>query len=69
MRKPTTLAISRWLCSYRIPPTHLEGGNVNIDQPYEVGQSGTDSPESVLVTRLPASSSSTVQPARNWEKR
>src|SRR5947209_7513705 len=69
VRKPTVLAISRWLCSYRIPPTHLEGGKVNIDQPYEVGQSGTDNPEPVLVTRLPARTSTTVQAARNWEKR
>ena len=49
-----------------MPPTHFDGGNVNMLQPYVVGQSGTASPDCVLVTRLPASTSSTVQPARNW---
>ena len=38
-------------------------------QPYVVGQSGTDKPEPVLVTRLPASTSRTVQPATNAAKR
>src|SRR6476469_8283502 len=52
-----------------MPPTHFEGGNVNMFQPYVVGQSGTESPEPVLVTRLPASTSSTVQPATNFAKR
>src|SRR5215472_17155943 len=52
-----------------MPPTHFEGGNVNMFQPYVVGQSGTDSPESVLVTRLPARTRSTVQPATNLAKR
>ena len=33
-----------------MPPTHFDGGNVNMFQPYVVGQSGTDSPEPVLVT-------------------
>src|SRR5207249_8634121 len=37
-----------------MPPTIFEGGNVNMFQPYVVGQSGTDKPESVLVTKLPA---------------
>src|SRR5262249_23318880 len=52
-----------------MPPTHFEGGNVNMFQPYVVGQSGTERPEPVLVTRLPASTRSTVQPARNFAKR
>jgi hypothetical protein len=34
--------------------------------PYVVGQSGTLRPESVLVTRLPARTRRTVQPARNF---
>ncbi len=38
-------------------------------QPYEVGQSGTDNPEPVLVTRLPASTRSTVQPATSFANR
>ena len=46
-----------------MPPTHFDGGNVNMFQPYEVGQSGTDRPDPVLVTRLPASTRNTVQPA------
>src|SRR5580704_14396944 len=49
-----------------MPPTHLEGGNVSMFQPYVVGQSGTERPEPVLVTKLPASTSSTVQAARNF---
>ena len=36
-----------------MPPTHFDGGNVNMFQPYVVGQSGTERPEPVLVTRLP----------------
>ncbi len=52
-----------------MPPTHFEGGNVNMFQPYKVGQSGTDRPDAVLVTRLPASTSSTVQPATSVAKR
>ena len=50
-------------------PTHIEGGKVNMLQPYDVGQSGTERPDPVLVTRLPASRSSTVQPATKVEKR
>src|SRR6185295_3477240 len=52
-----------------MPPTHFEGGKVNMFQPYVVGQSGTARPEPVLVTRLPASTRSTVQPATNFAKR
>src|SRR5439155_21701372 len=50
-----------------MPPTHFEGGNVNIFQPYVVGQSGTDRPESVLVTKLPARISRTVLAATYLE--
>jgi hypothetical protein len=35
-------------------------------QPYVVGQSGTDSPESVLVTEAPAAISSTVLAATSF---
>jgi hypothetical protein len=52
-----------------MPPTHLDGGNVNMFWPYVVGQSGTDNPEPVLVTRLPARSRRTVQAATNVAKR
>src|SRR5690348_5760256 len=38
-------------------------------QPYVVGQSGTDRPEPVLVTRLPARSRRTVKAARKVENR
>lgn len=43
-----------------MPPTILLGGNENIEYPYDVGQSGTDSPEFVLVTIPPAATSSNV---------
>jgi len=69
VRKPTVLAISRWPCSYRMPPTQCSGGNVNMFQPYVVGQSGTERPDAVLVTRLPARTSRIVQPATNVAKR
>src|SRR6185436_13164527 len=52
-----------------MPPTHFDRGKVNRFQPYVVGQSGTERPEPVLVTRLPASTRSTVQPATNVAKR
>ena len=60
---PTVLAISRCVCSKRIPPTILLSGNVNMFQPYVVGQSGTARPESVLVTDAPAAMRMTVQAA------
>jgi hypothetical protein len=47
----------------------LEGGKVNMFQPYDVGQSGTDKPEPVLVTRLPARSRRIVKAATNLAKR
>src|SRR4051812_34107632 len=52
-----------------MPPTHLLGGNVNMFHPYVVGQSGTERPESVLVTRLPARTRRTVHPATNFANR
>jgi len=63
---PTVLAISRCVCSYLIPPTILLSGNVNMFHPYVVGQSGTDRPESVLVTDAPAAISRTVQAATSF---
>jgi hypothetical protein len=38
-------------------------------QPYVVGQSGTDRPEPVLVTRLPARSRRIVEATTSLEKR
>ena len=37
-----------------MPPTIFSSGNVNMNQPYVFGQSGTDRPEPVLVTSPPA---------------
>jgi hypothetical protein len=42
--------IARWLHSYRIPPCN--GGT--LKDPKEVGQSGIESPASLLVTSAPA---------------
>ena len=63
VRKPTKEAIKRWLCSKKIPPTHFEYGNVNMFQPYVVGQSGTLKPDCVLVTRPPRKIRNAVQQA------
>ena len=63
IRKPTLLAMSRCVCSKRIPPTIFSSGNVNMFQPYVVGQSGTDRPDPVLVTRPPAKISTAVETA------
>src|SRR5438046_1740986 len=63
VRKPTKEAISRWLCSKKIPPTHFEYGKTNMFQPYVVGQSGTLRPDSVLVTSPPTKMSNAVQQA------
>jgi hypothetical protein len=52
-----------------MPPTHLESGKVNIFQPYVVGQSGTDNPESVLVTNPPTKINKTVVQAVKTAKR
>src|SRR5262249_21038721 len=49
-----------------MPPTILLSGNLNMFQPYVVGQSGTERPESVLVTDAPAAMSSTVQAATSF---
>jgi hypothetical protein len=69
VRKPTKEAKRRWLCSKKIPPTHFDKGNVNIFQPYVVGQSGTDSPDSVLVTSPPTKIRNAVQQAVKRAKR
>jgi hypothetical protein len=51
-----------------MPPTHFDGGKVNMFQPYVVGQSGTDSPDSVLVTSPPTKMRKTVEIAVNTAK-
>src|SRR6185295_15359808 len=43
-----------------MPPTIFASGNENMLCPYVVGQSGTDRPESVLVTMPPAATSKSV---------
>ena len=65
---PTAEAMSRCVCSKRIPPTIFESGNVNMLWPYVVGQSGTDSPDSVDVTRPPATISASVAAATKTAK-
>src|SRR5579872_964940 len=52
-----------------MPPTMFDRGNVNMFQPYVVGQSGTDSPETVLVTKLPARIRRIVQATTKREYR
>src|ERR1051326_4053470 len=61
VKKPTKEATKRWLCSKNMPPTHFENGKVNIFQPYVVGQSGTLSPDCVLVTSPPKKIRNAVQ--------
>jgi hypothetical protein len=46
-----------------MPPTIFSSGNVNINQPYVFGQSGTERPEPVLVTNPPARISTAVETA------
>jgi hypothetical protein len=48
-----------------MPPTQCLSGNVNMFHPYVVGQSGTESPDPVLVTIPPAAISTTVQHITN----
>jgi hypothetical protein len=55
--------MSRCVCSNRIPPTILDSGKVNMLWPYVVGQSGTDRPDSVEVTRPPATIRASVAAA------
>src|SRR6185295_4415427 len=52
-----------------MPPTQFSIGKVNIVQPYEFGQSGTDSPEPVLVTRPPAKIRTAVETTVSSAKR
>ena len=58
VRSPTTPAIIRCPVSKNTPPV-ISG----ITCPYESGQSGTDSPASLLVTEAPASTSNNVHTA------
>jgi len=51
----------RWVCSNCTPPTKC---GILYSEPKEVGQSGTDNPASLLVTKAPAMMSRNVQPAR-----
>ena len=48
---PAPCAIMRWVCSNFTPPTSF---GILYKEPNEVGQSGTDSPASLLVTSAPA---------------
>ena len=58
-------AMARWLHSYRIPPRN--GGT--LKDPNEVGQSGMESPASLLVTRAPAMMRTKVAHAVKTAKR
>ena len=58
-------AIARWLHSNFIPPCN--GGTLN--DPKEVGQSGMESPASLLVTRAPAMMRTKVAHAVKTAKR
>src|SRR5712692_1467781 len=58
---PATWAIMRCVCSNLTPPTSL---GILYQDPNEVGQSGTESPASLLVTRAPAMMRRNVQVAR-----
>src|SRR5687768_17396029 len=52
-----------------MPPTQFSIGNVNIVQPYEFGQSGTERPDPVLVTSPPAKIRTAVDAAVSSAKR
>src|SRR6187402_532802 len=52
-----------------MPPTQFSSGKVNMNQPYEFGQSGTDRPEPVLVTSPPAKMRTAVDAAVSSAKR
>src|SRR5712671_5919276 len=58
VRMPTQVAITRWVNSYRMPPTM--GG---ASEPYASGQSGIERPASFEVTKAPAIRSRKVQHA------
>src|SRR6185503_20170893 len=51
-----------------MPPTILLSGNAHMNQPYVFGQSGTDSPEPVLVTSPPAKIRTAVDAATSAAK-
>ena len=65
VRRPTNSASMRWPCSNRTPPTI--GGILQID-PKLVGQSGTESPASLLVTKAPARIKVKIAPAMKTAK-
>src|SRR5438552_2067344 len=69
VRKPTTDAVNRWVCSKKMPPTHLENGKRNMLYPKVVGQSGTASPTPLLVTIPPLQIKKRVAAAVNQAKR
>src|SRR5687768_16884289 len=52
-----------------MPPTIFSSGNVNMNQPYVFGQSGTERPEPVLVTSPPARISTAVETATSAANR
>src|SRR5438132_1012073 len=64
VQRPTTVAISRCVCSTATLPTIL-----GIALPKQVGQSGQARPESVLVTTPPATMRTTVRAAAAAERR
>ncbi|MGB8062646.1 MAG: hypothetical protein WCF26_12170 [Candidatus Sulfotelmatobacter sp.] len=56
----------RCVCSNLTPPTSF---GILYNEPKDVGQSGTESPASLLVTSAPAMMSRKVQQARTTAKR
>src|SRR4029079_1202079 len=69
VRKPTVDATSRWTCSKKIPPTHLEMGKRNMLYPKVVGQSGTARPTFLLVPIPPLQIKKSVAMAVKKAKR
>ena len=51
------------MCSNLMPPGIFESGYVNMFWPYVVGQSGTERPDAVEVTRPPATMRQSVAAA------
>src|SRR5256885_731592 len=68
-KSPTREAAIRWVCSYLIPPTIWSKGKANMNRPYVVGQSGTDSPDSVLLTKPPRKIRKRVEALKSFVKR
>ena len=62
VNSPAPCAIMRCVCSNFTPPTSF---GILYQEPNEVGQSGTDSPASLLVTSAPAMMRRKVQQARS----